>query len=572
MSALARIKKTVAQHEHDRQYDKALALYARLLDGSEAGGEELDVGLYNRAGDLALRAGDAPRAIGYFEKALDLYAAGGFLNNAIALGVKILRHAPTHLSAHYTLGVLYGRKGFASDARHHLLTYAVQMQRAGRHDEAGRVVREVADACHDDGARRAALDAYGAMGGDATLASVLGTGAARTASTDDQAGARADRAPGAADRRASSALELLDLSAGASFATAASAPADAPPAATAADAGWAAALPGEPPALRLGDLADVVPTRAGAELPGLLASGHYDDLFVVEPDQHPTDATSALPIIIVDDVLPVEPVDVDLGIDPFTLDLDTAPADPALPAADMAPASAGLDFLEVPADDWAPAPVALWTPDAPAEAAPAAPPAATHAVSDDGLDLGAWLRDVTPEESTRMTTSVVPQSGDEQADFDATLRAFTAGVSRAVDHEDFDSHYDLGVAFREMGLLEEAIVEFQRAARAPSGALRAHEALAQCFLDGDQPELAFSTLAGPAAMAAREGTGDASLIAVHYLLGAAAQALGRGDEARGWFVRVVATDVRFRDAGQRLAALSASPSAPRSSPLVPSPI
>ncbi len=123
MSALAKIKKAAAQHEQDRQYDKALAQYARLLDGGAGSDEEVDVTLYNRAGDLALRAGDVPRAVTYFERAIDLYAAGGFLNNAVALAVKILRHAPGHLAAHHTLGVLYGRKGFRAEARQHLADY-----------------------------------------------------------------------------------------------------------------------------------------------------------------------------------------------------------------------------------------------------------------------------------------------------------------------------------------------------------------------------------------------------------------------------------------------------------------
>jgi hypothetical protein len=205
MSALARIKKTAAQHEQERQYDKALALYARLLDGADAGDEEVDVGLFNRAGDLALRLGDAPRAVGYFERALDLYAAGGLLNNAVALGVKILRHAPNHLSAHYTLGVLYGRKGFAGDARHHLLTYAVQMQRAGRADEAGRVLAEVATGCGDAAAMRAALDTYGALGGDLAQAAAL--------AADGGVGARPPATPaGSASRVPAAAhVELLDL-------------------------------------------------------------------------------------------------------------------------------------------------------------------------------------------------------------------------------------------------------------------------------------------------------------------------------------------------------------------------
>jgi hypothetical protein len=207
MSALARIKKTAAQHEQERQYDKALALYARLLDGAEAGGEEVDVALFNRAGDLALRLGDAPRAVGYFERALDLYAAAGLLNNAVALGVKILRHAPHHLSAHYTLGVLYGRKGFVGDSRQHLLTYAVQMQRAGRVDETGRVLAEVAATCADTAELRAAQDAFGAMGGDPAHAAALAAGPSAAPSA-------ARRSP-PASVAAIPAFEFLDATPGA---------------------------------------------------------------------------------------------------------------------------------------------------------------------------------------------------------------------------------------------------------------------------------------------------------------------------------------------------------------------
>jgi hypothetical protein len=192
MSALARIKKTAAQHEQERQYEKALALYARLLDGAGTGEEEADVALFNRAGDLALRLGDAARAVGYFERALDLYAAAGLLNNAVALGVKILRTAPHHLSAHYTLGVLYARKGFVGDARHHLLTYAVQMERAGRVDESGRVLAEVAATCAGVAELRAAYDAYSALGGDPAHAAPLAPGATPVATAAELATAAAE--------------------------------------------------------------------------------------------------------------------------------------------------------------------------------------------------------------------------------------------------------------------------------------------------------------------------------------------------------------------------------------------
>jgi tetratricopeptide (TPR) repeat protein len=298
-----------------------------------------------------------------------------------------------------------------------------------------------------------------------------------------------------------------------------------------ADAHWMPALPNEPPPLRLADLVDLPGRRAAAP--------SCRDDHTAAPHDLGT-APAFAPVFDVPargtfspgsgrfaDLLAIE-----LGDSAAAAESSTGAADAPI---DVPVALGGNAVIpRMPAD--------------------VVGPAAEDAL-DGGLDLGAWLRATTPEESTRMTTAAVPQSGDERADFDATLRAFTAGVDRTIGHEDFDSHYDLGVAFREMGLVEEAIVQFQRAAQAPGRPLRAVEALGQCFLDAGHPELALSTLAEPVAAAAARGDGDASLVAVHYLMGAAAQALGRPDDARRWLVRVVATDVRFRDASSRLAAL-----------------
>jgi tetratricopeptide (TPR) repeat protein len=110
-----------------------------------------------------------------------------------------------------------------------------------------------------------------------------------------------------------------------------------------------------------------------------------------------------------------------------------------------------------------------------------------------------------------------------------------------------------------MGLLEEAIGEFQKAARAPERPLRALEALSECFLERGEPQLVLSTLAAvsPALAAGSPGVAGASQhVALCYLLGAASQEVGRTDDARGWYLRVLATDYAFRDAATRLASLS----------------
>jgi hypothetical protein len=415
MSALARIKKTAAQHEQERQYDKALALYARLLDGAEAGGEEVDVALFNRAGDLALRLGDAPRAVGYFERALDLYAAAGLLNNAVALGVKILRHAPHHLSAHYTLGVLYGRKGFVGDSRQHLLTYAVQMQRAGRVDETGRVLAEVATTCADTAELRAAQDAFGAMGGDPAHAAALAGGVA-TAVVEPAAARAAGRAPAPGP-------EFLDLSTPSR---------DAAPAAP-AGAGAAAAPAG----------ADA-PHPAVASLP---AAG-FDFLDAVPAGLGDPDAAGAAPDAVLFDALPERADAVDLDLLPATVggpaDLEDETDDGTGPLVFLesaaAPRGAGTapersDRLDALANeppplrlaelaDVAAGPIAepAWTTPAPAEAAPfrfadlaaveldgfVAAPAAPAATPGDGRPSAAADAAASPRSRRRTASTSAP--------------------------------------------------------------------------------------------------------------------------------------------------------------------
>src|ERR1041384_7630195 len=47
-------------------------------------------------------------------------------------------------------------------------------------------------------------------------------------------------------------------------------------------------------------------------------------------------------------------------------------------------------------------------------------------------------------------------TGDEQADFADMLKKFKQGVAENVDAEDYQSHYDLAIAFKEMGLVDES--------------------------------------------------------------------------------------------------------------------
>lgn len=184
---------------------------------------------------------------------------------------------------------------------------------------------------------------------------------------------------------------------------------------------------------------------------------------------------------------------------------------------------------------------------------PAAAPAA--ASDDDFVSLGDWLREDEEPKSTRMVVEEKEPTGDEDADFQDMLRKFKQGVAQNVEEEDHESHYDLGVAYKEMGLLDEAIAEFQKALRSAQLRVRTYEALGMCFLEKGQLPVALTILQRALA---EPGVGDEQLVGVLYLLGYVSEGLKRPADAKTYYERVFAVDIQFRDVGDRLSAVEAS--------------
>lgn len=187
------------------------------------------------------------------------------------------------------------------------------------------------------------------------------------------------------------------------------------------------------------------------------------------------------------------------------------------------------------------------------DSAPPPPARPAAAASDEGhVNLADWLRDDDEPTSTRLRMREPDVTGDEQDDFNALLKHFKEGVSRSLGEDDYESHYDLGVAYKEMGLLDDAIGEFQMALRSRNNRLAAYEALGQCFLEQESYKVAVTVLSRALHEPAIQ---DEQRVGILYLLGYSCEVLQRFDEARGYFQRVYATDIHFRDVAQRLADL-----------------
>ena len=173
--------------------------------------------------------------------------------------------------------------------------------------------------------------------------------------------------------------------------------------------------------------------------------------------------------------------------------------------------------------------------------------------SSDYVDLGSL---VTEKESEKKSTRFVVSAGDPQSesdvDFSEMLDQFKSKVADAIEKEDASSHYDLGLAFKDMGLLDEAIAEFQIAARGHAYRLRAIEMLGACFLEKGDNRIALKVLSRALQV---PGFTDEDLIGIYYSMGRAYESVGEAGTALEWYERVLGCDLHFMDTSQRVSSL-----------------
>ena len=135
---------------------------------------------------------------------------------------------------------------------------------------------------------------------------------------------------------------------------------------------------------------------------------------------------------------------------------------------------------------------------------------------------------------------------------------FRSELGETKDDEDLETHYNLGIAYREMGLLEEAISEFQKVASSQDKgpafryAMQCSTLLGLAFMEKGQPAIAAiwyeRALKTP-------GLDQESILALRYDLGVAQELAGDKHAAFTSFSQVYAMNIDYRDVSERIALL-----------------
>jgi hypothetical protein len=126
------------------------------------------------------------------------------------------------------------------------------------------------------------------------------------------------------------------------------------------------------------------------------------------------------------------------------------------------------------------------------------------------------------------------------------------------EEEDLETHYNLGIAYREMGLLDEAIGEFQKVAKAVQKGkpfpyeMNCSTMLGLSFMDKGEPKVA--SLWYQRALQV-PGLEQESILALRYDLAMALESAGESDAALDSFRQVYAANIDYRDVADRIATL-----------------
>ena len=146
-------------------------------------------------------------------------------------------------------------------------------------------------------------------------------------------------------------------------------------------------------------------------------------------------------------------------------------------------------------------------------------------------------------------------SGINDLDVEKVFAKFKEGVNAQVSEHDAATHYDLGVAYKEMGLLGDAINEFGLAARDPNRTCMCCAMIGMIRLE--RGELDMAAAAYKQGLEAPQKTVDQEM-ALYYDLGNVYEMKGEVKDALYYFQKVARKDPRYRGVTDRIAALQPS--------------
>jgi tetratricopeptide (TPR) repeat protein len=135
---------------------------------------------------------------------------------------------------------------------------------------------------------------------------------------------------------------------------------------------------------------------------------------------------------------------------------------------------------------------------------------------------------------------------------DEIFDEFKKGVEAHEKKEDEDTHYNLGIAYREMGLLDDAISEFTMTTEGETKFIQSRYLLGLCYLEKGDFETAITEIQNALGYSYSFGEAGDERLGMHYDLGLAYQGTGNNQGALEEFQKVNSLDPSYREVASKI--------------------
>ncbi len=156
------------------------------------------------------------------------------------------------------------------------------------------------------------------------------------------------------------------------------------------------------------------------------------------------------------------------------------------------------------------------------------------------------------------TPAPAASDDDFQYSVDEVFAEFKKGLEKVVKPEDVETHYDLGIAYKEMGLTDDALGEFVVARKGCAGTKRELDCIMMIgMLQAQRGEHQEAVKAFKEGLAS-EHAKDESAKALGFELAVAYEGMGENGKALYHYQRVAKLDPKYREVSAQVARLAAS--------------
>jgi tetratricopeptide (TPR) repeat protein len=167
------------------------------------------------------------------------------------------------------------------------------------------------------------------------------------------------------------------------------------------------------------------------------------------------------------------------------------------------------------------------------------------------VDLGGELLQEFMDDDAAPATAELPAA--DKYGLAGLFTAFKKEVDAQIDKADAESHFSLGIAYKEMGLYDDAISEFQVASSSPERRLDSLMLQGLCHREKGAPARAQQLFEEALSLPDLD---EDELLNIKYELAVSLEAADRRADARRLYGEIVAVRDDFRDAGERLQSLA----------------